>query len=203
LGAAAAARTQGAARELLAGAPTGLRYCEHVAGDGPAFRTAAYQHGTEGVVSKQADRVYLLDDRSGAWIKAKCLRRQEFVIVGWTEPKRSRSDLGALLLGYYDASGNLIYAGRVGTGMTVEELGDLLKRLKPFAVAKMPIAKLPPRETRFGSKLELSRVHWVKPKLVAEVAFSTWTEEGLLRQTVYHGLRGDKPASAVVLERPT
>jgi ATP-dependent DNA ligase len=124
------------------------------------------------------------------------------VIVGWTEPKRSRSDLGALLLGYYGASSNLIYAGRVGTGMTVEELGDLLKRLKPLALTKMPLARPPPRETRFGSRLELSRVHWVKPKLVAEVAFSTWTEEGLLRQTVYHGLRSDKPAREVVLERP-
>jgi bifunctional non-homologous end joining protein LigD len=83
------------------------------------------------------------------------------------------------------------------TGMTEQELLDLAARLEPLAVSRMPLAKPTPRETRFGSPLELSRIHWVKSELVVEVSFSTWTADGLLRQTVYRGVREDKPASEV------
>ena len=81
--------------------------------------------------------------------------------------------------------------------MTEQELLDLAARLKPLAVSRMPLAKPPPRESRFGAPLELARVHWVRPELLAEVSFSTWTADRLSRQTVYHGLREDKPASEV------
>jgi DNA ligase D-like protein (predicted ligase) len=186
---------------LLAGAPTGLRYIEHITGGGAAVLREACKLGAEGIVSKQVDRPYAPGDR-GIWTKAKCLNRQEFLIVGWTPSRGGPQGLGALLLGYHDADGKLVYAGRVGTGMTDGELTDLVKRLKPLAVDKMPLAVPPPRETRFGSPLELSRVQWTRPKLVAEVTFVTWTADSVLRHTVNHGLREDKPAAEVRLERP-
>jgi bifunctional non-homologous end joining protein LigD len=101
-----------------------------------------------------------------------------------------------LLLGYYDPDGRLTYAGRVGTGINQAEL-ERLWRLLQLAVSKMPLDVPPPRSTRFGSPLVLSRVHWVRPELVAEVKFLTWTEDNLLRQLVYQGLREDKPAIEV------
>jgi DNA ligase D-like protein (predicted ligase) len=119
----------------LAGAHTGLRYSELITGDGAAVLREACKLGAEGIVSKQADRPYAPGDRV-IWTKAKCLNRQEFVIVGWTPPKGGRQGLGALLLGYHDADGKLVYAGRVGTGMTDRELTDLVKRLKPLAVKR-------------------------------------------------------------------
>jgi ATP-dependent DNA ligase len=127
----------------------------------------------------------------------QCLNRQEFVVVGWTEPEGSRPHLGALLLGYYTADGRLIYAGRVGTGMPDKVLADLRRRLEPLARAASPLSAPPPRKTRFGSPLVLSQVHWVEPQLVAEITYLTWTADGLLRQTVYVGLRSDKPAEQV------
>jgi bifunctional non-homologous end joining protein LigD len=135
-------------------------------------------------------------------VKSKCLNRQEFVVVGWTDPEGSRRGVGALLLGYYDA-GQLIYAGRVGTGMSQRELARVAGLLAPLAIDKMPLASPPPRESRFGSPLQLSKVHWVKPKLVVEVTFLTWTADGPLRQAVYQGVREDKPASEARPERPS
>ena len=121
------------------------------------------------------------------WRKSKCLNRQEFVVVGWTDPESSRPHLGAPLLGYYDDDGKLIYAGRVGTGMLATVLADVRRRLDPLARPISPLGAPPPRETRFGSPLVLSRVHWVKPQLVAEIAYVTCTEDGLLRQMVMWG----------------
>jgi ATP-dependent DNA ligase len=105
--------------------------------------------------------------------------------------------LGALLLPYYDPEGRLVYAGRAGTGIKQAELERLWCRLQPLATAKMPLAVPPPRDSRFGSPLVLSRVHWVRPELVAEVKYLTWTDDNLLRQVVYEGLREDKPAAEV------
>jgi ATP-dependent DNA ligase len=112
--------------------------------------------------------------------------------------KGSRPHLGALLLGYYDDDGKLIYAGRVGTGMPDKVLADLRRRLDPLARQTSPLSVPPPRSTRFGSPLVLS--HWVKPKLVAEITYLTWTADNLLRHTVYVGLREDKPAMDVQRE---
>ena len=139
----------------------------------------------------------------GLWLKVKCLNREEFVVIGWTEPEGARPFLGALLLGYYDPDGRLTYAGRVGTGINQAELERLWRRLQPMAVSKTPLDVPPPRSTRFGSPLVLSRVHWERPELVAEVKFLTWTEDNLLRQVVYEGLREDKPAREVVCETPS
>src|SRR3954452_8494854 len=96
----------------------------------------------------------------GIWRKGKCLNREEFVVVGWTDPEGSRPHLGALLLGYYAPDGRLVYAGRAGTGLNVEQLRDLHEALQPLAADKMPLDVAPPRGSRFGSPLVLSRVHW-------------------------------------------
>src|SRR5580704_17879860 len=114
-----------------------------------------------------------------------------------TDPEGSRPYLGALLLAYYDPDGRLVYAGRVGTGIKQAELERLSRRLQPLAIDRMPLAVPPPRDSRFGSPLVLSRVHWVRPELVAEVKYLTWTGDNLLRQVVYEGLREDKPAVEV------
>ena len=124
------------------------------------------------------------------------------MIVGWSEPEGSRTLLGALLLGYYAPDGRLLYAGRVGTGMSEKTLRMLHGRLAPLATPKMPLAVAPPRKTRFGGPLALSKVHWSKPELVAEITYLTWGEEGLLRHTVFVGLREDKPAREVRRETP-
>jgi ATP-dependent DNA ligase len=123
-------------------------------------------------------------------------------VVGWTDPEGSRPYLGALPLAYYDPEGRLIYAGRVGTGIDTAELQRLWQRLQQLATLRMPLDVPPPRGARFGSPLVLSRVHWVRQELVVEVKFLAWTEDNLLRQVVYAGLREDKPAREVRREIP-
>ncbi len=178
-----------------------LRFSEHVVGDGPKFREHACRLGLEGAVSKRIDRPYASGDR-GLWVKSKSLNREEFVVVGWTDPTGSRPHIGSLLLGYYTDDGTLQYAGRVGTGITVAELKRLAGRLATLKAPRMPLGIPPPRESRFGSPLELSRVHWVEPALVVEVTYLTWTEDNLLRQVSYQGERKDKPARQVVRAVP-
>ena len=109
-------------------------------------------------------------------------------MVGWTDPEGRRPYLGALLLAYYDPGGRLVYAGRAGTGINTAELERLWRRLQPLATDTM-LDVPPSRSTRFGSLLVLGRVHWVRPELVAEVKFLTWTDDNLLRQVVYERLR--------------
>ena len=179
----------------------GLRYSEHVAGDGPQFRAQACKLGLEGVISKLADRPYAPGER-GIWVKSKCLNREEFVVGGWTDPEGSRQHIGALLLGYYTEDKRLHYAGRAGTGMNERELKRLARVLAPLQVPKMPLAAPPPRDNRFGSPLKLSKVHWVRPEVVVEVTYLTWTEGGLLRAVSYQGQREDKPARTVVRSIP-
>jgi bifunctional non-homologous end joining protein LigD len=186
---------------LFAHEVPGLHFTEHVVGNGPHFRQHACKLGLEGVISKRVDQPYAPGDR-GRWVKSKCLNREEFVVVGWTDPTGSRPHIGALLLGYYTEDGRLKYAGRAGTGFTDSELKRLAARLKPLQVAKMPLAEPPPRDNRFGSPLQLSRVHWVRPEMVVEVTYLTWTEGGLLRAVSYQGQREDKPARQVVRSVP-
>jgi bifunctional non-homologous end joining protein LigD len=183
-------------RALLAEARPPLQFSDHQIGRGRAFYEHACGLKLEGIVSKRADSPYAPGNR-GFWLKVKCLNREEFVVVGWTNPEGTRPFLGALLLAYYDPDGRLIYAGRAGTGIGHAELGQLWRRLQPLATPGMPLDKPPPRDSRFGSPLTLSRVHWVRPELVAEVKFLAWTEDNLLRQVVYEGLREDKPPTDV------
>src|ERR1700683_1686166 len=133
----------------------GLQFNGHDAGDGELILKHAGKLGFEGVVSKTIDAPYAPGNR-GLWRKSKCLNRQEFVVVGWTDPEGSRPHLGALLLGHYTDDGKLIYAGRVGTGMPNKVLADLRRRLEPLAQTNSPLSARPPRKTRFGSPLVLS-----------------------------------------------
>jgi bifunctional non-homologous end joining protein LigD len=173
-------------RDLLSNAGTPLQYSDHQIGRGPDFYDRACELALEGIISKRADAPYSPGNR-GLWVKVKCQNREEFVIVGWTDPEGARPWLGALLLAYYDPDGRLVYAGRVGTGIDYAELGRLWQRLQPLATSEMPLDKAPPR----------TRVHWVRPELVAEVKYLTWTDDNLLRQVVYEGLREDKPSTEI------
>jgi DNA ligase D-like protein (predicted ligase) len=123
---------------LLSNANSPLQYSDHQAGHGRAFLEKACAMSLEGIVSKRADAAYAPGNR-GLWLKVKCLHREEFVVVGWTDPEGSRPRLGALLLGYYDPDGRLVYAGRVGTGINTGELERLWRRLQPLATARMPL----------------------------------------------------------------
>jgi ATP-dependent DNA ligase len=177
-----------------------IRFNDHQIGHGPAVHKVACEHRLEGIVSKRVNSRYEPDRRS--WLKIKCLNREEFVVVGWSDPEGTRHRIGALLLGYFTPDGKLIYAGRVGTGMPVAELERLYGRLEPLAIPKMPLAEPPPRGGRFGSPLVLSQVHWVRPEMVVEVSYVEWTPDGLLRHVVFLGEREDKLAIDVRRERP-
>ena len=151
----------------------------------------ACAQGLEGLVGKRADAAYT-STRSVSWIKLKCTRRQEFVVCGYTDPKGSRSGFGSLLLGVNDAEGHLRYAGSVGTGFGDEMLRTLKAKLAALETAKPPFF-----ETPRGVK-----GHWVKPRLVAEVAFTEWTGDGRVRHPTFRGLRSDKDPEAITREEP-
>jgi bifunctional non-homologous end joining protein LigD len=168
-----------------------VRLSTHRNRDGEAMFAHACRQGWEGVVAKRADSPYRAT-RSKDWLKFKCEAGQELVIGGFTAPKGSRTELGALLLGYYD-SGALRYAGKVGTGFDRETLHDLGGRLRSLQRETAPFAD--PGEIRE------SGVTWVTPQLVAQVAFTEWTRAGRLRHPRYEGLREDKAAGEVVRER--
>jgi bifunctional non-homologous end joining protein LigD len=166
-----------------------LRYCDHVPERGEELLEQACRRGWEGLIAKRADAPYR-PGRSRAWLKLKCIRQQEFVIGGWTDPQRSRRGFGALLLGYYD-DGRLRYAGKVGTGFNDRVLWEMSVRLKSMERKSSPFADA---VCERGS-------HWVKPRLVAQVAFGEWTPDGRLRHPRFLGLRTDKPPAEVTIER--
>ena len=146
----------------------------------------ACSSGWEGLVAKRIDSGYR-SGRSQDWQKLKCTASQELVIAGWTEPRRSRVGLGALLVGYFDEAGHLRYAGKVGTGLSDDLLVELHQALRAREVSDSPFAD-PPRQ---------GGTHWARPELVGEVAFSEWTRDGRLRHPSFQGLRPDKTAAEV------
>ena len=170
-----------------------VRYVEHIEGNGPEFFEQAERRGLEGIVSKRRDRPYA-SGRGMDWVKTKAHQRAEFVVGGFTEPAGSRSGFGALLVGYHDGDKKLHYAGRVGTGFSDKTLAELKSRLQALEQTKSPFVASSSGPGR------MKGVHWVRPDLVAEVAFSNWTDDHLLRQPSFQGLREDKPAKAVVKE---
>ena len=165
----------------------------HHEGHGSALLAATAEQGLEGVVAKRLDSRYAPGRRDGSWLKIKNSRRQELVIGGWTEGRRARQNrLGALELGVHDPdSGELKYAGKVGTGFDEGELDRLGELLKPLAIRRSP----------FSGRQPARGAHFVKPRLVAEIEFGEWTRDGRLRHPRYLGLREDKPADDVVRER--
>ena len=147
--------------------------------------------GWEGLIAKRADAPYVRG-RSKDWLKLKCVLEQEFVIGGYTDPAGSRTDFGALLVGYNE-DGRLRYAGKVGTGYNSKTLRELGAKLRKIETDKPPFVDVKPipRGT-----------HWTKPRLVAQIGFAEWTTDGRLRQPRYLGLRDDKRPREVVRERP-
>jgi bifunctional non-homologous end joining protein LigD len=178
---------------LLEGGGEFVRLSEHLESDGTViFRKACEMH-VEGIVSKRAASKYS-SGRGGSWLKLKCVHEQEFVIGGFTLPSNGTHGVGALLLGYYDGE-KLIYAGRTGTGFTQKTHRVLRNQLEELRGKENPFEN-PPAEARRGAI-------WVKPELVAQVNFATWTADNLVRQSSFKGLREDKPASEVRREEPT
>lgn len=171
-----------------------LRFSEAFDETPDALLNSACQMQMEGLIGKRLGSPYV-SRRSGDWIKLKCKHRQEFVVVGYTDPKGSRSAFGALLLGLHDRdSGELRYAGKVGTGFNETTLKSILAQLKPLQTKKAAVVNPP-------SGFEAKGVHWLKPKLLAEVAFAEMTKDGSVRHAVFHGLRDDKPAKDITEER--
>jgi len=169
-----------------------LRYSDHIEGNGAEFFKQACKLGIEGIVSKLADSIYE-STRSRSWLKIKCIKRQEFVIAGYTLSDKG-IPFSSLILGFYD-KGKLIYAGRAGTGYTNAMRVDLKKKLDRIAVDKRPFAQIP-------NDPGLRRAVWTEPKLVGEVAFTEWTDEGIIRHPSFQGLREDKKPQEVVRENP-
>lgn len=179
--------------QLLKGTPsTGpLHYSEHVEGEGERVLKALCAEGYEGIVSKKADGIYR-SGRSRGWLKTKCTRRQEFVIGGWS-PSARRNGFASLLLGYYEGE-TLVYSGRVGTGFDATQREDIAARLKKIERKTPPFKDIP--------KVAARGARWVKPELVAEIAFTEFTGDGVLRHPAFIGLREDKPPAEIVRETP-
>jgi bifunctional non-homologous end joining protein LigD len=167
-----------------------LRLSEIAYGDGRALQQRALAHGWEGLIAKLASSRYVSGKRSPDWRKLKIQQEQEFVIAGWSEPRHSRTHFGALILGVHDG-GELRYAGHVGTGFDQRELERVMRLLTPLETKTSPFRALPPKN---------ETPHWVKPALVAQVRFTEWTSDGVLRHPVYLGLRDDKKAAEVTRE---
>lgn len=166
-----------------------LVYTTHRTPNGLTYFKQACKMGWEGLIAKRADSTYA-SIRSPDWLKFKCSSGQELVIAGYTKPQGSRSDFGALLVGYYKGS-KLMYAGKVGTGFDQDALTLLGKKLRALEVKKCPFSNYDGR---------IANVHWVRPKLVADFKFAQWTAGGKLRVGRYKGLRDDKKAQDVVKE---
>jgi bifunctional non-homologous end joining protein LigD len=158
---------------------------------GATMLARARRAGWEGIIAKRTDATYQPGARSDAWLKLKLLFRAEFVIGGYTEPRKTRPYFGALLLGAYDKRGRFIYVGHTGGGFTREGLAQLYARLTKLERVTPPFAE-PPRTNE--------RAHWVAPKIVVEVKFAEWTAERLLRQPIFLGVRDDKRAREVTIE---
>lgn len=170
-----------------------LRYSDHIEGSGTQFFKEACKLGLEGIVSKQAESTYE-STRNRNWVKIKCIRRQEFVIAGYTLSDKG-IPFSSLILGFYE-KGKLIYAGRAGTGYTNAMRVELKKKLDRIAVDKRPFAEIP-------KDPGLRKAIWAEPKLVGEVAFTEWTDEGIIRHPSFQGLREDKKPKDVIREDPS
>ena len=179
--------------DKLKGTRGQLRYSDHVEGNGRQFFKQACEHAIEGIVSKLADSAYE-STRNRNWLKTKCIKRQEFVIAGYTPSKKGFPGFGSLILGVYD-KGKLIYSGRVGTGFSIKQRLELQKKLDRISQASMPFAVKP-------KDPGLREAHWAKPLLVAEVEFTEWTADDSIRHPSFKGLREDKKAAEIVREEP-
>jgi bifunctional non-homologous end joining protein LigD len=184
--------------------PSGnIRLSDELRGSKEDLIRVAQEFGLEGLVAKKPDSVYESGRRSGAWVKFKITKSQEFVIGGFTLPEGARSHFGSLLVGYYSPEG-LVFAGRVGTGFSEKALANLYAKFQKLSQSECPFVNLPEQSKgRWGlgiTPATMKRCHWLRPVLVAQVKFTEWTHEDQPRQPVYLGLRTDKEAKDVVRE---
>ena len=170
-----------------------LRYSDHFEGDAREFFKQACEHGIEGIISKRPDSLYE-SARSKSWLKIKCARNQEFVVVGYTPSVKGMAGFGSLILGVYER-GKLLYAGRVGTGFSLKQRVDIAKKLDRIALDTSPLA-VKPKEPG------LRNAHWAEPSLVAAVSFTEWTDDGSVRHPSFQGFREDKNPREVRREIP-
>lgn len=177
-----------------------VRYSADFDADPASILSSACRMNLEGVIAKRADSPYT-SARSETWLKLKCKQRQEFVVCGYTERSDNAAHVGSLLLGVNDPDGRLLSAGSVGTGWGSNEAAELKKQLEPMLTPKSPFTAGAAKPGRW-SKRSASSERWVKPELVAEVEFAEWTPDGQVRHASYVSLRTDKPASAIVREKP-
>lgn len=169
-----------------------IRYSDHIIGHGTEVWRNACELHLEGIVSKNVYGTYI-QSRTRDWLKIKCIKQQEFIIGGFTKPKGARQSFGSLLIGTYDKSGKLNYAGHVGTGFNEESLAQMAALLKKYPASASPFLQKPPG---------IKHITWVQPKIIIEVAFSEWTKEGILRHPSFKGVRKDKPPKQVIRETP-
>ncbi|HEV2884869.1 MAG TPA: non-homologous end-joining DNA ligase [Pyrinomonadaceae bacterium] len=170
-----------------------LRYSDHIEGSGEAFLKQACEFGIEGIVSKMADSPYD-STRNRNWQKIKCSKRQEFVIAGYTPSKKGFPGFGSLILGVYE-KGKLTYTGRVGTGFSIKQRLELQKKLDRIAQDKTPFVVKP-------KDPGLRDAQWARPEMIAEVEFTEWTSDNIIRHPSFKGLREDKKPKQVVREEP-
>lgn len=168
-----------------------VRLSPSLRGSGDAMLRQAREAGWEGVIAKRITAPYEPGERSDAWLKLKIEFEQEFVVGGFTAPRNTREHIGALLLGYFDDAGKLVYVGHTGGGFTREGLAAMSRRLAPL-VRRTPPFALPPHTNEPAT--------WVRPRVVVQVKFSEWTADGRLRQPIFLGVRDDKPARDVTRE---
>ena len=186
-------------RELVAAKATGrVRYSEDFSGDAATVLKGACAMKLEGIIAKRSDAPYV-SARTDTWLKLKCSRRQEFVIVGFRDRANATAQVGSLLLGYHNDEGNLTYAGAVGTGWNAATAVALRQRLAQIEVS---VPTVDPRTVKPGrwAKSDRGPEHWVKPEVVAEVSFTEWTSDGHVRHPSFMALRSDKPASQITRE---
>jgi bifunctional non-homologous end joining protein LigD len=181
-----------ALRKLLSRGPSRLRYSEHLDTDGAAMLKRACEMGLEGIISKRADAPYRAG-RNMDWQKSKCLKRQEFVLIGYWDRTNAAKDFGSLALAAHE-NGKLVYCGNVGTGWSDRDRKAIYPKLLAQRTEKAPMP-LPKGVSSTG-------LHWLRPKLVGEVAFTEWTNDGIVRHPSFQGLREDKSANDIVIERP-
>lgn len=169
-----------------------LKYSDHVVGKGNKFFRAALDQGLEGIMAKRGDSIYQIGARTADWLKIKVNQRQEVIIAGFTEPRNTRKFFGALLLGAYNEEGELVYVGHTGSGFNRKSLEAIWNKLKPLAVEECPFKKCP------KSNMPAT---WVKPRVVCEIKFTEWTKDWIARHPIFMGLRTDKKAKGVRIEK--
>ncbi|HTR43872.1 MAG TPA: non-homologous end-joining DNA ligase, partial [Pseudomonadales bacterium] len=190
--------------QLLKNAPAAIRFSASLGNNAGKLLKQAEKLGLEGLIGKRKNSLYEAGKRSGAWIKLKLRREQEFVIGGYTNPEGARTNFGALLVGFYENE-KLKFCGKVGTGFNTKLLNNLHSQFKKISSDTCPFVNLPEtRGSRYSPRItltEMRKCHWVKPEMVCQICFSEWTRDDKLRQPAFLGLREDKNAKEVIREK--